>query len=231
MPIPEGLDLDAWINEPMQSESESSEDETINDNEVFVKSSGKDFQSPKQKHSVEPSPKEMQRHREARLLQQQQDPNYLKPKTPTTPIKAFQEEDVPVKEMEFGGVPPLLIPGLATTDQYFDLNNTLDDDKTKSKGKKKKSKDKSKKRSKHRQSSERDESDQNDITELPVFVKRAAEMPEGVMASDGDDDEDRKTGDEDDPHRYVDLFYFTRKMIRTLLKLCSDFTDDTNYFM
>ena len=26
MPIPEGLDLDAWINEPMQSESESSED-------------------------------------------------------------------------------------------------------------------------------------------------------------------------------------------------------------
>merc|ERR1719328_294971 len=163
----------------------------------FVKSSGKDFQSPKQKHSVEPSPKEMQRHREARLLQQQQDPNYLKPKTPTTPIKAFQEEDVPVKEMEFSGVPPLLIPGLATTDQYFDLNNTLDDDKTKSKGKK----EKTKKRSKHRQSSERDESDQNDITELPVFVKRAAEMPEGVMASDGDDDEDRKTGDEDDPHR------------------------------
>ena len=42
MPIPEGLDLDAWINEPMQSESESSEDETINDNEVFVKSSGKE---------------------------------------------------------------------------------------------------------------------------------------------------------------------------------------------
>merc|ERR1712038_1931299 len=76
-----------------------------------------------------------------------------------------------------------------------------DDDKTKSKGKKKKSKEKSKKRSKHRKSSERDESDQNDISELPVFVKRAAEMPEGVMASDGDDEEDRKTGDEDDPHR------------------------------
>ena len=82
VPIPEGLDLDAWINEPMQSESESSEDETINDNEVFVKSSAKEFQSPKQKRSVEPSPKEMQRHREARLLQQQQDPNYLKAKTP-----------------------------------------------------------------------------------------------------------------------------------------------------
>ena len=41
VPIPEGLDLDAWINEPMQSQSESSEDETINDNEVFVKSSGR----------------------------------------------------------------------------------------------------------------------------------------------------------------------------------------------
>merc|ERR1719411_438828 len=42
VPIPEGLDLDAWINEPMQSQSESSEDETINDNEVFVKSSAKE---------------------------------------------------------------------------------------------------------------------------------------------------------------------------------------------
>ena len=146
VPIPEGLDLDAWINEPMQSESESSEDETINDNEVFVKSSAKEFQSPKQKRSVEPSPKEMQRHREARLLQQQQDPNYLKAKTPTTPIKSFQEDEIPIKEMDFNGVTPLLIPGLATADQYFDLNNTLEEDKSKTKGKKKKGKEKLKKK-------------------------------------------------------------------------------------
>lgn len=201
VPIPEGLDLDAWINEPLESQSESSEDETINDNEVFVKSSGKEFHSPKQKHSVEPSPKEMQRHREARLLQQQQDPNYLKPKTPTTPIKSFQEDEVPIKELEFGGVTPLLIPGLASTEQYFDLTDALDEDKSKSKGKKKKTKDKSKKRSKERKNSEKEESDQNDITELPVFVKRTTEMPEGVIVSDDDDDEDRKTGDEEDPHR------------------------------
>merc|ERR1712018_159237 len=93
------------------------------------------------------------------------------------------------------------IPGLATADQYFDLNNTLEEDKSKTKGKKKKGKEKLKKRSKHRKSSEKEESDQNDIAELPVIIKRAAEMPEGVMVSDGDDEDDRKTGDEDDSHR------------------------------
>merc|ERR1712060_767100 len=127
--------------------------------------------------------------------------NYLKAKTPTTPIKSFQKEDIPIKEMEFNGVTPLLIPGLATADQYFDLNNTLEDNKSKTKGKKKKGKEKLKKRSKHRKSSEKEESDQNDIAELPVLVKLAAEMPEGVNVSDGVDDDDRKTGDEYDPHR------------------------------
>ena len=111
------------------------------------------------------------------------------------------EDEIPIKEMDFNGVTPLLIPGLATADQYFDLNNTLEEDKSKTKGKKKKGKEKLKKRSKHRKSSEKEESDQNDIAELPVFVKRAAEMPEGANVSDGDDDDDRKTGDEDDPHR------------------------------
>ena len=201
VPLPEGLNLDAWINEPIESDSESSGDETINDNEVFVKSSGNDFSSPKQR-SVEPSPKEMQRHREARLLQQQQDPNYLKPKTPTTPNKNFNEDDVPIKNMDFGGVPSLLIPGLATTEQYFDLNNSIEDGTSHKHGKKKKVKDKSKKRNKLRNNYENEGNEINDVTELPVLVNRAAEMPEGVAVSDGDDDEERKSGDEEDPHRY-----------------------------
>jgi hypothetical protein len=49
------------------------------DSEVFVKPSAADISSPKHRSS-EPSPKEMQKTREARLLQRQQDPNYLKPK-------------------------------------------------------------------------------------------------------------------------------------------------------
>ena len=156
VPLPEGLDLDVWINEPIKSESESSGDELV-DNDVFVKSSGTDFSSPKHKHSVEPSPKEIQRNREARLLQQQQDPNYLKPKTPTTPNRTFEEDEIPITPMEFGGVPPLLIPGLATADQYFDLNNSVNGEKDNRHGKKKKLKDKSKKKSKHRHQFENEE--------------------------------------------------------------------------
>ena len=82
----------------------------------------------------------MQRTREARLLQQQQDPNYLKPKTPTTPSRTFEEDEVPIKTMEFGGIPSLLIPGLATSEQYFDLNNSVDEGKRSKHEKKKKSK-------------------------------------------------------------------------------------------
>jgi AP-3 complex subunit delta-1 len=130
VPVPEGLDLDSRINEPIQSDSESSGEETINDNEVFVKSSGNDISTPKHKRSVEPSPKELQRHRELRLLQQQQDPNYLKQKSPTTPNKTFQEDEVPINTLDFGGVTPLLIPGLATTEQYFDLNSSVEHDKS-----------------------------------------------------------------------------------------------------
>ena len=201
VPLPEGLDLDSWINEPIQSDSESSGDETINENEVFVKSSGNDYSSPKHKHSVEPSPKEIKQHREARLLQQQQDPNYLKPKTPTTPNKAFQEDDVPIKNLDFGGVPPLLIPGLATTEQYFDLNSSVEHDKINKHGKKKKTNNKSKKSKKKRDYENEEPIEQTATDELPVLVNRGGEMPEGVADSDGDDEDDRRTGDEDDPHR------------------------------
>ena len=203
VPLPEGLDLDVWINEPIQSESESSDDERINDNEVFVKPSGSSRNSPKHKRSAEPSPKEMQRTREARLLQQQQDPNYLKPKTPTTPSRTFEEDEVPIKTMEFGGIPSLLIPGLATSEQYFDLNNSVDEGKRSKHEKKKKSKEKSKKRNKNRNQEDNEEATRvSDHAEVPVFVNRTVEMPDGAAASDGDDnDDDRKTGDEEDTHR------------------------------
>ena len=202
VPLPDGLDLDAWINEPIKSESESSGDELVNENEVFVKSSGHNFSSSKHKYTVEPSPKEIERNREARLLQQQHDPNYLKPKTPTTPNRAFQEDEIPINTMEFDGVPPLLIPGLATANQYFDLNTSVEEDRSGRHGKKKKVKEKSKKKSKHRHEYDNEEiRDQVDKSEFPVIVNNAAEMPDGAAISDGDNEDDGKTGDEEDPHR------------------------------
>ena len=149
VPVPEGLDLDAWINEPVISESEDSEEDQENYSEVFVKTTNNDFSTPKQNNSVEPSPKEIQRNREARLLQQQQDPNYLKAKASITPIHTFNEDEVPIKNMEFGGVPPLIIPGLASADQYFDLNNAVNGGSSKPERKRKGKK--SKKKNKHRE--------------------------------------------------------------------------------
>jgi hypothetical protein len=94
-----------------------------------------------------------------------------------------------------------LIPGLATTEQYFDLNNSVDEKRSDRRGKKKKHKEKSKKRSKHIEENGIVPNDREKSNELPVFVNRAAEMPDGANETDGDEEEDRKTGDEDDPHR------------------------------
>merc|ERR1712226_1802037 len=67
----------------------------------------------------------------------------------------------------------------------------------------KKSKEKSKKRNKNRNQEDNEEATRvSDHAEVPVFVNRTVEMPDGAAASDGDDnDDDRKTGDEEDTHR------------------------------
>merc|ERR1711981_162045 len=93
-----------------------------------------------------------------------------------TPIKTFKEEDVPIRPLEFSGVSPLLIPGLATTEQYFDLNNSVDEKRSDRRGKKKKHKEKSKKRSKHIDENGIVPNDRENSNELPVFVNRAAEI-------------------------------------------------------
>lgn len=74
MPIPEDLDLDSWINDP-PSESSDSEDQDMND--IFVKTEKMNDSYPKREFN-EPSAEELQKRREARKLEQQNNPHYLK---------------------------------------------------------------------------------------------------------------------------------------------------------
>ena len=213
VPVPEGLDLDAWINEPIESDDSESDDNSaeFDTTDVFVKTKSEGTTPKHRTVSAEPSPKEIQRKRAERLLQQQHDPNYLKPKTtPTsTPNHSFAEEEIPVKSVaDLGaGVPSLIIPGLASADQYFDLNgkSAVADETGHRKGRTKRGKEKkSKKKKRHRE----EESD-NDMEAAAkeaeiaaVFVNRGAEMPDGTAASDGDDeDEVRKSGEEEESYR------------------------------
>ena len=79
VPIPEGLDLDEWINPPPPVEDRDSESD-VSDNdkdELFVKESERSHHH-KRKVSEELSPEEIAKRKEARKLEQLHNPHYLK---------------------------------------------------------------------------------------------------------------------------------------------------------
>ena len=55
--IPEGLDLDAWINTPPSSSSEDEEEDIKSGNDIFVKSSDKNLENV----VIEPTEEELER--------------------------------------------------------------------------------------------------------------------------------------------------------------------------
>lgn len=182
VPVPEGLDLDAWINEPEEESEEEEEEEHVGGN-VFVK---EDPEAVRRK-VVEPTEEELEATRQARMQYQSANPNYLKdtPKaSPSRSASAAAVADIPIQEIDLDV--PLHIPGLANTDSYFNLSNTNGEERKKSKKKKKKSK-----KNTAPSSEEEEEGGPN------VFVSQSLDMPEGATMSDNGSDDD----DKDDPHR------------------------------
>ena len=139
VPVPEGLDLDAWINEPEEEseEEEEEEDGKINGN-VFVK----DDPDAVRRKVIEPTEEELQANREARMQYQSANPHYLKdtPKaSPSRSASAVSVSDLqPPQELDIDV--QLHIPGLANTESYFSLSHSNGEEKKKSKKKKKKGK-------------------------------------------------------------------------------------------
>jgi len=177
VPVPEGLDLDAWINEPPPPEEDSSDEEVESFGQVFVKD---ETVSKSRKQHYEPSEEDVAASRATRIIEQSHNPNYLKPSTPRSPNIQANGEEIPVQAIDLDV--PLHIPGLASADSYFNL-----DPSSSSKDKKKKKK----KNKKKAVSSSEEEDGPN------VAVSKHLEMPEGASVSDLDDDHD----DLDDPHR------------------------------
>jgi AP-3 complex subunit delta-1 len=202
VPVPEGLDLDAWINDPPSESEEEAEEQDSEEGEdgynVFVrttptptspsssKSKKKDKKKKKKKKKGvedEEDEKNVVEARQNRLHEQSMNPNYLKEvstpvKTPETPV-----EDIPIQQLDLSGV-QLQIPGLASTDQYFNISR----ESSVNGGDKKKKKKKKK-------GEEDDKKEQKVVT-----VRKASEMPEGVELSEGDSDDGNDLA-EDDPHK------------------------------
>jgi len=180
VPVPEGLDLDAWINQPEEDSSDEEPDSL--GGQVFVRDEPDTY---KRRNVPEPTEEELLASRNARIQNQTSNPNYLRDSPKASPARSRGSVgEIPVQAIDLDI--PLHIPGLANTDSYFNLSENNGQEKKKSKKKKKKSK-----KNPEPSSEEEDETGPN------VFVSQNIDMPEGASLSDIGSD----GGDDDDPHR------------------------------
>ncbi|XP_036027145.1 AP-3 complex subunit delta-1 isoform X1 [Onychomys torridus] len=187
VPVPEGLDLDAWINEP-PSDSES-EDE---------KKPKAIFHEEEPRHARRRQPEEdeeeLARRREARKQEQANNPFYIK--SSPSPQKRYQDapgvEHIPVVQIDLSV--PLKVPGMPMSDQYVKLEEQRRHRQRLEKDKKRKKKEKGKRR----HSSLPTESDE-DIAPAQRVDIVTEEMPENALPSDEDDK------DPNDPYRALDI--------------------------
>ncbi|KAK3868287.1 hypothetical protein Pcinc_026301 [Petrolisthes cinctipes] len=187
VPLPEGLDLDAWINDP-PSESEDDEDEAYK-KEIFVKH---ESTSKHKKEKYEPTEEELQKLREARKAEQASNPYYVK--NSAASVQGFTRVDQEVAVEPIYLNVPLKIPGMTSMDKYQMVDGWQESNKKRHKKHKKRSK---RKGPSHSSSDEEDAGPQAQVVNTDV-----GEMPEGAHLSDDNDADDRP---DDDPHRALDI--------------------------
>uniref|UniRef100_A0A8D2Q570 AP-3 complex subunit delta-1 n=1 Tax=Varanus komodoensis TaxID=61221 RepID=A0A8D2Q570_VARKO len=190
VPVPEGLDLDAWINEPpSDSESEDEKPRTI-------------FHDEEQKHSRHRQPEmdeeELARRREVRKQEQANNPFYIK--SSPSPQKRYQDspgvEHIPVVQIDLSV--PLKVPGMPVSDQYVKLEEERRHQQKLEKDKKKQKQKKEKRGKNRRHNSLHTESDE-DIAPAQHVDIITEEMPENALPSDEDDK------DPNDPYKALDI--------------------------
>ncbi|XP_042605796.1 AP-3 complex subunit delta-1 [Cyprinus carpio] len=188
VPIPEGLDLDAWINEP-PSESESEDEKP---KVVFAKEEPKHYRS----RHTEVDEKELARRREVRKQEQANNPFYIKASPSSQKVyDAPGVEHIPVVQIDLSV--PLKVPVLFNCDLYLWLEEERQQ-KEKAERKKKEKKKKREKRGKGRKADSGPESEE-DIRPAHQVDIVTEEMPENALPSDDDDK------DPNDPHKALDI--------------------------
>ncbi|XP_062869312.1 AP-3 complex subunit delta-1 isoform X2 [Trichomycterus rosablanca] len=189
VPVPEGLNLDAWINEP-PSESESEDEKP---KAIFAKEEPKHSRP----RHTEVDEKELARRREARKQEQANNPFYIK-SSPSSQ-KVYQDtpgvEHIPVVQIDLSV--PLKVPGMPMSDQYLKLEEERRL-KEKAEKKKKDKKNKKEKRGKGKRGDSGPESEE-DITPAHHVDIVTEEMPENALPSDDDEK------DPNDPHKALDI--------------------------
>ncbi|XP_010870059.2 AP-3 complex subunit delta-1 isoform X2 [Esox lucius] len=190
VPVPEGLDLDAWINEPPSESESEDEGRKPKGKAVFAKEESKHTKP----RYTEVDEKELAKRREVRKAEQANNPFYIKA-SPSSQ-KVYQDgvgvEHIPVVQIDLSV--PLKVP-----DQYVKLE---EERRQKDKADKKK-KDKKKRREKgekgRRRKGDSGPESEEDITPAHMVDITTEEMPENALPSDDDEK------DPNDPHKALDI--------------------------
>uniref|UniRef100_A0AAV2L070 AP-3 complex subunit delta-1 n=1 Tax=Knipowitschia caucasica TaxID=637954 RepID=A0AAV2L070_KNICA len=190
VPVPEGLDLDAWINEP-PSESESEDEQP---KAIFTKEEPKHSRP----RHTEVDEKELARRREVRKQEQANNPFYIKasPSSQKVYQEALGVEHIPVVQIDLSV--PLKVPGMPMSEQYCKLEEErrMKEKADKKKKEKKKRKEKRSGRGKRHDSGPESEEDITPAQQVDIVTE---EMPENALPSDDDEK------DPNDPHKALDI--------------------------
>uniref|UniRef100_H2MR16 Adaptor related protein complex 3 subunit delta 1 n=1 Tax=Oryzias latipes TaxID=8090 RepID=H2MR16_ORYLA len=188
VPVPEGLDLDAWINEP-PSESESEDEQP---KAIFTKEEPKHARP----RHTEVDEKELAKRREARKQEQANNPFYIKASPSSQKVRATSGN---VHFPDVGFSSRVVFPsGLPMSDQYVKLEEERRQKERAEKKKKEKKKRKEKRSGRGKKHDSGPESEE-DITPAHMVDIVTEEMPENALPSDEDDK------DPNDPHKALDI--------------------------
>ncbi|CAD5219534.1 unnamed protein product [Bursaphelenchus okinawaensis] len=212
VPLPEGLDLDQWIVEPLESESEEDEEpeempsiDTARRQfalaaESYMDSSEEEHLKPKKNGSEKKkkvSQKEIEESKERRKFEQENNPYYMK--SVVKPMQKSQSNQSQLsqvsKRVKHQSPPdlqsPLEIPGVIGMDRYLEQQNSTISWKTAKVEKQKKTKKgiKKKKKTKAQTLSVLSSSEEEDEAVVVHNVNRDdGEMPENALSSDDEKD-------------------------------------------
>uniref|UniRef100_A0A673WKR0 AP-3 complex subunit delta-1 n=1 Tax=Salmo trutta TaxID=8032 RepID=A0A673WKR0_SALTR len=192
VPVPEGLDLDVWINEPPSGSESEDEGRKTKGKAVFAKEESRHTKP----RYTEVDEKELAKRREVRKAEQANNPFYIKasPSSQKVHQEAVGVEHIPVVQIDLSV--PLKVPGMPMSDQYVKLE---EERREKNKADRKK-KDKKKRREKGRQRrGDSGPESEEDITPAHMVDIVTEEMPENALPSDDDDK------DPNDPHKVCDI--------------------------
>ncbi|XP_031641948.1 AP-3 complex subunit delta-1 isoform X12 [Oncorhynchus kisutch] len=190
VPVPEGLDLDVWINEPPSGSESEDEGRKSKGKAVFAKEESRHTKP----RYTEVDEKELAKRREVRKAEQANNPFYIKA-SPSSQ-KVYQDgvgvEHIPVVQIDLSV--PLKVP-----DQYVKLE---EERRERNKADKKKKKDKKKREKGEKGRRRRGDSgpeSEEDITPAHMVDIVTEEMPENALPSDDDDK------DPNDPHKALNI--------------------------